>query len=209
MKKQVWGYVAVIAGVALLVGGVATASNMGFKFVPQIPGASGNNAFNLSLPWNNNLPTLSSVFDDFAGQGQGVSRVTYFTSDQQFLDWTGPGSSQFTLNKGDAVIVFGQNSGQTPVVVGSHDPNFTFTFPAGALNASAPYHQTYTAAPALFDALTAHCGAGVIARVTKFTSDAQFLDWTGPGSSNFGLDLGMGVIVFANSPCSGFVWAHY
>lgn len=37
--RTIWGLVAAVAGVTLLLGGVATASNMGFKFVPQVPGA--------------------------------------------------------------------------------------------------------------------------------------------------------------------------
>ncbi len=55
------------------------------------------------------------------------------------------------------------------VVVGSHDPNYTFSFTANqAFNAAAPYHQTFTKANALFNDLNTKLGAGSISRVSKF-----------------------------------------
>lgn len=210
MKKHrtVWGLVAVVAGVALLLGGVATASNMGFKFVPQIPGTAGNNAFNLSLPWNNNYTDAKSLFNDL---GAGIQRVARLEANSKFTSWNGPnGGNNFPIVKGSAYLVYGSGAGQTPVIVGSHDPNFTFNFVAGqAYNAAAPYHQTLTDAKGLFNSIAAAC-PGAVQRVTKIGANSKFTSWNGPnGGANFNLDLGMGVVVYTGAPCNGYVWPHY
>jgi len=210
-NRTVWGLVAALAGVALLLGGVAVASNMGFKFVPVIPGAAVLNAFNLSLPWNNNFTNAASLFDGVAAYGP-ISAVQKFGADSSLAAWYGPGtfSNNFTINKGEAYIVSGAGPGDVhPVIVGSHDPNFTMTFVAGATNASAPYHQTYVNAAGLFDAVKATCPN--LASVQKFGADSSLAAWYGPVtySNNFALDLGMGVIVNTTTQCAGFVWAHY
>jgi len=203
--------VAALAGVALLLGGVAVASNMGFKFVPVIPGAVGASAFNLSIPWNNNFTNAAALYDGIAAYGP-VSSVQKFTPDSSLAGWTGPNSysTNFTVAKGEAYIINGAGPGDVhPVIVGSHDPNFTMTFVAGATNASAPYHQTYVNAAGLFDAVKATCPN--LQSVQKFTPDSALAGWTGPNSysTNFALDLGMGVIVNSTTQCAGFVWAHY
>lgn len=209
MKKQlIRGLVAGVAGIVLLVGGVATASNMGFKFVPNIPA---NGAFNLSLPWNNNYTDAASLFDDIATAGT-IGQVTKFESNGSLSSWQGPGSftTNFPVVKGEAYLVYGGASVVNPVIVGSHDPNYTFTFAPGASNAAAPYHQTYVDAAGLFDAIAATC-PGSLSQVTKFESNGSLSSWQGPGSftTNFPLTLGEGVLVYTTANCSGFVWAHY
>ena len=209
MKKHrtVWGLVAAALGVTLLLVGVATASNMGFKFVPQIPGTAGANAYNLSLPWNNNYTDANSLLTDMPG----VARVSKFSAAGTLVNWLGAlGGTDFPVAKGEAYIVYGSGSGQTPVIVGSHDPSFTFTFTAGqSFNASAPYHQTLTSADGLYQSLSTSC-PNAIARVSKFSSAGTLVNWLGPlGGTNFGLDLGMGVIISAKANCSGYVWPHY
>lgn len=211
-KRTFTGLVAVVAGLALLAGGVATASNMGFKFVPQIPGASGNNALNLSLPWNNNYTNAKSLFDDLNGQTPGIVKVAKIETTSKFTSWLGSGGgTNFPVVKGAAYVVYGSGAGQTPVVVGSHDPNFTFNFVANqAFNAAAPYHQTLTNAKGLYDNLTTACGAGKVAKVSKISPNSKFTSWLGTGGgTNFNLDLGMGVVVYTSANCSGYVWPHY
>lgn len=212
-NRTLWGLVAALAGIALLLGGVAVASNMGFKFVPDMPVAAGGNAYNLSLPWNNNYTDASSLFNDIAVYGP-VQRVTRFEANSTLTSWLGPGSgtTNFALTKGQAVIVYAGLAGGNlrPVIVGSHDPNFTFTFSPGAFDASAPYHQTYTNAAGVFDAIAATC-PGKVQRVVKYEPNSTLTSWLGPasGTTNFPLALGQGVIVYVNSTCAGFVWAHY
>ncbi len=211
-NRTIWGLVAALAGFALLLGGVAVASNMGFKFVPNLPVGAGANQFNLSLPWNNNYTDAASLFNDLALYG-GISNVTKFEENAVLTDWLGPGSFtvNFPITKGAAYIV-GATGGLPvhPVIVGSHDPNFTFTFNAGTFNAAAPYHQTYVDAKDVFNAVAATC-PGKVTAVSRFEAGATLTDWLGPGSFtvNFPLTLGEGVIINVNSSCAGFVWAHY
>lgn len=207
--RTVWGLVVAVAGIAILLGGVATASNMGFKFVPQIPGSSGHNAFNLSLPWNNNYTDARSLFNDL---GAGIVKVAKIGTDSKFVPWSGPGGgTDFPIVKGAAYVVYGSGAGQTPVIVGSHDPNFTYNFPANqAYNAAAPYHQTLTDARGLYNSLNAACPNN-INKVAKVGNDSKFVPWSGPGGGTpFNLDLGMGVVVYAKGTgCNGYVWPHY
>ncbi|MEN6633541.1 MAG: hypothetical protein ABFD84_14005 [Candidatus Polarisedimenticolia bacterium] len=210
MKKHrtVWGLVAAALGVTLLLVGVATASNMGFKFVPQIPGTAGANAYNLSLPWNNNYTDAASLLNDIPG----ATKVSQFTSNAGLVSWVqNAGGTLFTVRKGEAYIVYGSGSGQTPVIVGSHDPSYTYTFTAGqAFNASAPYHQTLTSARDLFLSIETKC-AGSMSKVSKFTPASGLVSWLGDasGGTNFNLDLGSGVVIFTKATCSGYVWPHY
>lgn len=208
MKKQVWGIVAVIAGLAVLVGGVATASNMGFKFVPSMQSGK---AYNLSLPWNNNYTNAESIFSDVGG----LDRVARVTTSGGYSSWLGLGNGgdNFPVAKGEAYVLFTAAAllPPTPVVVGSHDPNYTYNFPTGAYNAAAPYHQTYQVAQDLFAALGTSCPTQLdrVARVDDDT--AAFVSWLGLGNGgdNFPMTLGKGVVVFMTAPCNGFVWAHY
>lgn len=210
MKKHrtVWGLVAAALGVTLLLVGVAIASNMGFKFVPQIPGTAGANAYNLSLPWNNNYTDANSLLTDISG----AQKVSQFAPNGVLVSWvSGIGGNDFTIRKGEAYIVSGGPSGAQPVIVGSHDPSFTFTFTAGqAFNASAPYHQTLTNANALYTSIQTAC-PGSAPKVSKFTSNGVLQSWLGDVGSgtNFDLQLGMGVIIVPKATCSGYVWPHY
>lgn len=211
-KHKLVGLLAVVLGFALLLGSTAIGSNMGFKFVPVIPGAASGRNFNLSLPWNNNYTDAASLFDDIATYG-AITQVLQVSPAFTLAGWTGPGSfsTDFPVSKGEAYIVTAAGpSNVNPVIVGSHDPNFTFSFPRGAYDAAAPYHQTYTDAATLFDAIAAVC-PGKLNQVTQMSPAFSYASWTGPGSfsSNFALALGEGVIIETNAPCNGFTWAHY
>ncbi len=213
-NRAIWGLVAALAGFALLLGGVAVASNMGFKFVPDLPVAAGANGYNLSLPWNNNYTNADSLLVDMQVYG-AIDSVAKFETNSATTNWFGfgVGGVNFALTKGEAYIVYagaGNPGNVHPVVVGSHDPNFTFTFPAGAFNAAAPYHQTYTTADGVLVAIQTAC-PGKIDSVARFETNSATSAWFGfgVGGVNFPLTLGQGVIVNANSSCAGFVWAHY
>ena len=205
--RTVWGLVAGIAVVALVVGGLAVASNMGFKFVPNIPS---NGAFNLSLPWNNNYAKAEDLRKDIASYGP-VDRVSRYNADSTLSNWNGkPPGKNFAIAKGEAYIVFGGNGGVQPVIVGSHDPNFTINIAAGdAFNAAAPYHQTLNKAEDLRKDIESQF-PGSVDRVARYNSDSTLSNWNGkPPGKNFDLALGSGVIIFAKSAISGYVWPHY
>jgi len=208
-SRIVRGVLASLVGVALLAGGLATASNMGFKFVPSI---GANQYFNLALPWNNNYTKASQLLNDLPN----VVRVSKYTAAGGVLDWFhgAPLSNNFALAAGEAYIAkAGASASNTAVIVGSHNPNFTFTFPANQyFNAAAPYHQTFTKASQLLNDIGTHLGANAVARVSKYTATGGLLDWFhgAPMSNNFNLDLGMGVIIKGGSTGgSGYVWPHY
>jgi hypothetical protein len=122
--------------------------------------------------------------------------------------------ANFNIVKGEAYILFAKTSGpvSSAVVVGSHDPNYTFSFTANqAFNAAAPYHQTFTKVSQLFNDLNTRLGAGSINRISKFTPSSALVSWT-TGSlppANYNLDLGMGVIIFPAQTKAGYVWPHY
>lgn len=210
MKRfnKVQGLVAAAVGVALLAGGLATASNMGFKFVPNI---AANQFFNLSLPWNNNYTNAASLLSDLPGS----NRVTRYNGNGTVTDWFAGGNplNNFPIVKGDAYIVRAGGSGvNTAVVVGSHDPAFTFSFTAGQFrNTAAPYHQTLTKASQLLADLQTQMGATSVNRVTRYNSNGTVTDWFAGGNplNNFNLTLGMGVIVRGQNGGSGYVWPHY
>lgn len=205
--RTVWGLVAGIAVVALVVGGLAVASNMGFKFVPNMPSDA---SYNLSLPWNNNYSKAEDLRKDLANYGT-VKRVSKFNSDATLSSWDGnPGSNNFAIQKGEAYIVVTGSNGLQPVIVGSHDPNFTISIAANqSFNASAPYHQTLSKAEDLRKDIESQF-PGSVKRLSKFNADATLSSWDGnPGSNNFALDLGMGVIIVTKADISGYVWPHY
>lgn len=215
MKKfrTVWGIAAALIGVALLAGSVTTASNMGFKFVPNVPNTAGNNSFNLALPWNNNY-TNSENFQ--ADLGPALERVAKVQGNTKLLSWFGNGEgggSFFNLTKGEAYLIFSK-TGQTlqPVIVGSHDPSFTFSFTANqAFNAAAPYHQTLTNSEQLISDLRTQLSGG-ITRVAQIQANTKLLSWFGNGQGGgnfFQLDLGKGVLIFPSANKSGYVWPHY
>lgn len=211
MKRfnKVQGLVAAAVGVALLAGGLATASNMGFKFVPNI---AANQFFDLSLPWNNNYAKASNLLSDLPG----ANRVSRYNGSGSITDWFAGASSasNFSIIKGDAYIVRAGGSGvNTAVVVGSHDPAFTFAFTANQFrNASAPYHQTLTKASQVLNDMKTQMGANSVNRVSRYNGNGSITDWFSGASpaSNFNLTLGMGVIVRGGSAGgSGYVWPHY
>ncbi|RMG43654.1 MAG: hypothetical protein D6718_11700 [Acidobacteria bacterium] len=199
---------------AMLVGGLTVASNMGFKFVPNVGAGT---AFDLSLPWNNNYTKANELYNDIKSQDPDIDRVSKFNSNASLTNWSqgSSPSANFAVNKGEAYIVFAKNTGpiDQAVIVGSHDPNFTLDFLAangGWNNAAAPYHQTFTKANELFNDLTSQYGSA-IDRVSKYNSNASLTNWQSgaPPSANFTLDLGMGVLIHATSDATGYVWPHY
>ena len=203
--RTVWGLVAGIAVVALVVGGLAVASNMGFKFVPNIPS---NGAFNLSLPWNNNYSNAQSLLTDLRSGGD-VTRVAKFNANSTLTSWDGESGVNFAIEKARSYIAYGGTNGATPVIVGSHDPNFTIDIGGNqAFNAAAPYHQTFSNAQALLTDLRDK--GGDVTRVAKFNTNSTLTSWDGESGVNFSLDLGMGVVIYTGGGgVNGYVWPHY
>ena len=198
------GWLAVVVGAALLIGGVAIASNMGFKYTTDI---QADESFNLSLPWNNNYTTAEDLRTDL-----GADRVSKVRTDATFQNWF-PGSfgNNFDTVAKEAYVVTAGGTAIQEHVVRSHDPTATIDLTADeAKNVAAPYHQTLTTANELFQDIEGQLGAETLDRVSKIRADATFQNWF-PGSfgNNFDLDLGMGVVVFAKATAGGYQYPHY
>lgn len=207
-SRMVRAALATVGAFALILGGVAVASNMGFKFVPNVGG--GDN-FNLSLPWNNNYPNVADLFNDLPG----VQSVSRFNANATLTTWQNgtPAAGNFGLSKGDAYIAVAGGGGiSTAVIVGSHDPNFTLDFAGGDnRNVAAPYHGTHARVADFFNDLNSQLGAGAVQSVSRFNANATLTSWQNgtPSAGNFTLNLGEGYIVLANSGGTGYVYPHY
>ncbi len=211
MSRSVKALVVGLAGIMLLVGGLATASNMGFKFVPNVPAGK---AFNLSVPWNHNYPATANaddIFNDGVAMDSDLANIQKFTNNSKLVTWsTGSLPPAPTIAKGEAAIVNAKATGaiQGWVIVGSHDPNFQYTFPDKAFNAAAPYHQTFTKAHQLFNDLKTQFPA--VQNIQKFNENSKLLTWsTGSLPPAFDLTLGMGVIVNTSGGAGPYTWPHY
>ncbi|MDH3284808.1 MAG: hypothetical protein OEQ13_08700 [Acidobacteriota bacterium] len=208
--RMVRGLALGLAGVALVLGGVAVASNMGFKFVPNIP--AGENLL-LSLPWNNNYTKASELMNDLdvsSGNGSTVSKVN---TDASLTTWFygGPPANNYTVAKGEAFLwKTGTSSVTASVIVGSHDPNFKITVPASQNFAmSVPYHTTYTAANGLLNAMETPAAGTTL---SSYNTDASLTTWFygGPPANNFAIVLGKGVLIKAGaSGITNFAVSHY
>lgn len=208
MKRNTWhrGLVAAVAGLALLVGGVAVASNMGFKFVPNLTAGSNN----LSIPWNNNYSNAQALLTDLRTGGD-VTNVERLELGKTFSTWDGFGGGvNFPIVKSTGYVANIGTGPTTPTVVGSHDPNFTVSLSStGSHSLSAPYHQTHSNAQDLLSDLNGFCG-GCITNVERLESGKTFSTWDGFGGGvNFSLTLGLAVVVNNNAPLSGYTWPHY
>jgi hypothetical protein len=207
MKRngKFWGLVAGVAALALLVGGTAVASNMGFKFVPSI---GSNEFFNLSLPWNNNYNKANELFNDL-----GASVLTKFNADGSVVDWNAGAQpfSNYDIIAQEAYLVQAAGAIESSVIVGSHDPNATVSIAGNEFfNYSHPYHSTLTKANELFNDFNSS-SASAVSVITKYNADGTVTDWNAGAQpfANFDLTLGMGVLVQAGDGLSGYVAPHY
>ena len=95
-----------VAGALLLaVSGAAVASNMGFKFVPNLNQT--NRTFTVSLPLNQNYTTASALFNDVdvTCAPTKVERIVPSVGGSQRQTWLSSGGTNFTVTIGEAYIV--------------------------------------------------------------------------------------------------------
>lgn len=198
-----------VAGAILLaVGSAAVASNMGFKFVPNI--ATGDpDIYHVSFPFNNNYVTLFDVFNDIdssPGCDADGGGVTQFGSDQSTCAWTGP----LTCNQA-IVAAGGLRVSVAPsipctgwVVVGSHNPALAINVTIDPLifDLSTPYHTTKTDLAGLFGEIPS------AAQVTRFATDQSTCSWTGPLTCNAPVTIGESYRISATA-ASSYTPSHY
>jgi len=189
-----------VAGALLLaVGGTVVASNMGFKFVPNWN--QGNVVYTISLPLNNNYTNAASIFNDIEAScpgsmigGGSVDRINIGPGGKTHTTWPGggPPANNFPVVVGQGYDVTLKPPGCTAwVVVGSHDPVFSYSFSL-ANNyylTSIPYHTTATVADNIFDEIT---GCLSVDRINVGPGGKTHTTWpgAGPPANNFPVKVG-------------------
>ena len=197
-----------VAGALLLaVGGTVVASNMGFKFVPNID--QSGKTFTISLPLNNNYTNADSVFQDMSASGctpQLVERIEPSSGGGLRHDWNGTGDN-FTLVKGEGLIVVVSGTCTSWTIVGSHDPAYVYTFAQSGKNylTDIPYHTTATTANDLFTSIPS---AVLIERITPTAGGGVRQSWNSTGD-NFNVKIGESYIVVVGTAGTTWTPSHY
>jgi len=202
----------VVCALVLTVGGAAMASNMGFKFVPNL-NQSGK-IFTISLPINNNYTNAAAVLTDMQSSGctpQKIERINPSVGGTSRTFWTGSGTAaqNFTISKGEGYLVQVTGSCTSWVVVGSHDPTYSYSIsqPGKVYMVSIPYHTTAQVAN---DLLTSIPNASKIERINPSVGGTSRTFWTGSGTAaqNFPVTIGESYLVVVTA-ASTWTPAHY
>lgn len=203
----------VVGALVLAVGGTVLASNMGFKFVPNLNQAGKD--FTISLPINNNYTNADSIFQDVNASGCAaakVERINPSTGGTSRTTWVGFGSAadNFSVAKGQGYIVTTAGNCTTWVVVGSHDPTYVYNFAQAGKDylTSIPYHTTATVANDLFTGIP-NCAK--VERINPSLGATSRTTWVGFGSAadNFPVAIGQAYIVAVGVAGVNWTPAHY
>jgi hypothetical protein len=189
----------------LVAGGLVVASNMGFKYVPNLTVPLKD--YWLSVPYNNNYTVAQDVCDDLGANTVNVARFDTSTGLRQ--DWTCPFGNNFGVVAGEGLFVR-VNGTTTPTIVGSHDPTLAipvggFTVPLKDYYLAIPYHTMATVAQDICDEI----GPNAV-NVARFdTSTGLRQDWTCPFGNNFTVNIGEALAVRVNASTPAFTPSHY
>lgn len=196
-----------IAGAVLLViGGAAVASNMGFKFVPNIATADPE-VYWISIPLNNNYGDTQDIYDDITAEcPNGAASVTQIAPDQSACTWAGAFTCNDVFAPGEAVLVSTAATGCTSwVIVGSHNPSFVYNFATAdpdVYPVSIPYHTTMTDLAGLYTEIGA-------ASVTRVDPTQAACTWAGAFTCNAPVTIGEAYIVTVGTPGTTWTPSHY
>lgn len=227
-SRSKWVITATVA-VAVVAGGLALGSNMGFKFNAQVVAGVGTSPkFDnwIALPDNNPYNKANNVCQQLgltstgANSGRGVvSRLT--ASSGAFQNYTCGTATigAFALIQGEAIKI--RNSATVnSIVVGSDNPNNTISIAAGVGVSpkfdnwvSVPYHTTAVKASDLcadmgLTATGANAGRGVVSRLTA--SSGAFQNYT-CGTATIGafaVTVGEGIKV-RNNAAKSWLASHF
>lgn len=216
-KRKIW----VLGALLLAVTGTVTASNMGFKFVPNVTGAIGPvKTFTISLPLNNNYLDANSIGNDINTSCATTSKVIRVnpsaggSSTNFWIAPGGPGVNFLTVKGVGYEFEVASASCTGWVVVGSHDPAFVygpstswFQLANTSYLTSVPYHTTATLAN---DLITSIPLGSKLTRVNPSPGGSSTNFWvppTGPGI-NFPVVIGAAYLVEVSGPTT-WTPAHY
>jgi len=205
-QRKLW-----VVGVLLLACGAAVASNMGFKFVPNITQSGPAKQYTISFPLNNNYSNANAVLTDIpAGcNATSVIRIAPSAGGSQRQVWLAPGTGiNFPISKGEGYLVQTGSSCTNWVSVGSHDPAYVYNFGSGVQSlASIPYHTTATVANDLLASIGPNTVS--VARIAPSVGGSQRQVWLAPGTGvNFPVTIGESYLVQVSSATS-WTPAHY
>jgi len=214
-RTKLW----VVGALLLVVGGSVIASNMGFKFVPNM-NTSGF-TYTISIPLNHNYTNAASVLSDMSASGCNPTRITKVlpsAGGKGTVNWVPAGGipgGNFTVNTGttgfDGFKVVSTGSCTTWVVVGSHNPAFSYNFstPNVSYLVSIPYHTTATNAQDLLTQIGP--SATRVTRILPSAGGKGTVNWVPAGGipgGNFTVNIGEAYLV-AIAGATSWVPAHY
>jgi len=205
-QRKLW-----VVGALLLACGAAVASNMGFKFVPNIVQSGPAKQYTISFPLNNNYANANSVLTDIpAGcNASAVIRIAPSAGGSSRQGWLAPGVGvNFPIAKGEGYLVQTNSTCTSWVIVGSHDPAYVYNFGANVQTlASIPYHTTATAAN---DVLTSvGPNAQAVIRIAPSVGGSTRQGWLAPGVGvNFPVTIGEAYLIQVSS-ATAWTPAHY
>lgn len=207
-QRKLW----VVGALLLAIGGAAVASNMGFKFVPNITQSGPAKQYSISLPLNNNYANANAILTDIpAGcNAQAVIRIAPSVNGSVKQGWLAPGTGvNFPVSKGEGYLVQTGTTCTNWVIVGSHDPAFVYNFAAGGVQtfASVPYHTTATVANDLLTSIGPNAQA--VIRIAPSVNGSVKQGWLAPGTGvNFPVTIGEAYLVQV-SAATAWTPAHY
>ena len=197
-----------VAGALLLaVAGTVVASNMAFKFVPNINEA--NKVFTLSLPLNNNYLVAHDVFNDInascPGSAQIVEKITPSAGGKLRRTWNNSGDDFQVLGEEGLLITVNPTCTQW-VVVGSHNPSQVMSFAqAGKMYlTSIPYHTTAVVAHDIFNSIPS---ASIVEKITPSPGGKLRRTWNNSGD-DFPVVIGDSYLIVV-SAASSWTPPHY
>lgn len=205
---RVW----VVGALLLAVGGMVVASNMGFKWVPDLN--TGGVYYAVGIPLNHNYTNADSILADVNGSGCSaafVEKVVPSAGGAVRRTWSGSGTADqnFPVAAGEGYFVQVNSSCGTWTIVGSHNPSFQYNFstPGVAYLVGIPYHTTATVAEDLRLSIP---NIAFVERVVPSAGGAVRRTWTGSGTAdqNFAVNIGEAYIVQVNSATT-WTPAHY
>ena len=227
-SKSKWLIGATVA-VAMVAGGLALGSNMGFKFNAQIvAGASATPKFDnwIALPDNNPYVKASNVCTSLGLNTAGlnstrgvVSRLTASTGAFQNYTCGTNTATAFTVIKGEAIKIR-NNATINSIVVGADDPSNTIAIAAGVGATpkfdnwvSVPYHTTAVKAHDLcidmgLNTTGLNSTRGILSRLTA--SSGAFQNYTcGTNTATaFTVTVGEGIKV-RNNASKSWLASHF
>jgi hypothetical protein len=223
------------ATIAMVAGGLALGSNMGFKFNAQIiSGAGAAPKFDnwLSFPENGPYPKASNVCSQLGLLSTGpaatrgsVARVSNISTGLLQTFTCGGALGSFTVTKGEAMKIRTNNAAIptfNAIIVGSDDPNNTIVIVPGVGAApkfdnwvSVPYHTTAVkAADLCTDMGLTSTGPtalrGTVARMSVISTGFLQTYTCGGALGSFTLTVGEGIKVRTNNATAkNWVASHF